>query len=140
MSFDSHDMVMKSADLHKLWDLPDNSRLTPKQLSFRLPVHVAAQINALCDIYPHRTKTEIVGDLLAAALAELVPSLPSVRGRIVDRHPDFGIVYELQGAAVEFRSRANKHFKEIEKELGNKAAGDLFAGELTDCDNPPDHL
>ena len=38
---------MKSADLHKLWGMPDNSRLTPKQLSFRLPVHVAAQINAL---------------------------------------------------------------------------------------------
>jgi hypothetical protein len=138
MSYDIQRMRMKSGDLHKLWEAPDNSRLTPKQLSVRLPVHVAAQINALCDIYPHRTKTEIVGDLLAAALAELVPNLPAHRGAVVGNSPEYGKEYELHGPAVEFRARANKHYKDIEKELGNKAAGDLFRGPLVDFDEPPE--
>ena len=126
--------VMKSADLHQLWGGPDNSRLTAKQWSFRLPVHVAAQINALCDIYPNKTKTDIVSDLLAAALAELVPNLPSQRGAVIGDHPDYGKQYELHGPAITFRARANKHFKDIERELGKKNPKELFEGELVDFD------
>jgi hypothetical protein len=49
---------MKAADLVNLWNAPDNSRLTTKQLSFRLPVHVAAKLPALCDLYPNKNRTE----------------------------------------------------------------------------------
>ncbi len=122
---------MKSADLHKVWGAPDNSRLTLKQQSFRLPTHVAAKINALCDVFPNKTKTEIVGDLLAAALEELVPQLPSDKGEEIDHHPEFGTIYAAEGLAVEFRERANKHFKDLERELGNKAAPNLYSGQLT---------
>src|SRR5512139_554738 len=67
---------MGPRDLVKVWDAPDNSRLTPKQWSIRLPIQVAAQINALCTLYPRKTKTEIIGDLLATALAQLAEALP----------------------------------------------------------------
>ena len=47
--------------------------LTVDQLSVRLPVHVAAKLKALQDIYPGKTLTRLVGDLLAAALdADLI--------------------------------------------------------------------
>ena len=119
---------MKSAELHKLWGAPDNSRLTAKQQSFRLPVHVAAKINALCDLYPNKTKTEIVGDLLAAALNELIPSLPSEQGPQVDDHPEHGRLYEEAGPIAAFRRYANKHYRELERELGTKNPPDLYSG------------
>ena len=61
---------MKNSELVKVWALPDNLRITSKQQSFRLPVHVAAKITALSDMFPNKTKTktEIIGDILAIAL------------------------------------------------------------------------
>ena len=67
---------MEPRDLLTVWDAPDHSRLTPKQWSIRLPIQVAARINALCDLYPRKTKTEIIGDLLATALEQLASALP----------------------------------------------------------------
>jgi hypothetical protein len=67
---------MEPRDLLKVWAAPDNSKLTPKQWSIRLPIHVAAKICALCDLYPRKTKTEIIGDLLATALDQLAETLP----------------------------------------------------------------
>jgi len=67
---------MDPRDLPTVWDAPDNSRLTPKQWSIRLPIHVAARICALCDLYPRKSKTEIIGDLLATALDQLAEALP----------------------------------------------------------------
>jgi hypothetical protein len=67
---------MEPRDLVKVWEAPDHSKLTPKQWSIRLPIQVAARINALCELYPRRTKTEIIGDLLATALEQLAAALP----------------------------------------------------------------
>jgi len=122
--------VMQSADLHKVWGKPDNTRLTSKQQSFRLPIHVAAKINALCELYPQRTKTEIVGDLLATALDEAISGLCWTQGRSVGHHPDteeelFERVMTDEG--VRFQDAANKHFKALERELGNKTPADLYS-------------
>ena len=57
---------MKASDLVTVWGAPDNSRLTAKQYSFRLPVHVAAKLAALESLYPTRSRTQLVGDLLTA--------------------------------------------------------------------------
>jgi len=43
----SQETSMKASDLVTVWSAPDNSRLTAKQYSFRLPVHVAAKLAAL---------------------------------------------------------------------------------------------
>jgi hypothetical protein len=129
MTFTETDM--KAADLAKVWGAPDNSRLTAKQQSFRLPTHVAAKINALCDVYPSRTKTEIVGDLLAAALDDAIRNLPSYpTDRAVDRSEDGTVFFVACGPAVDFQRFANAHFKELEKELGNDVATDLFTSTI----------
>jgi hypothetical protein len=122
---------VKPTDLHKLWSAPDNSRLTAKQISVRLPVHVAAKINALCDLFPNKTKTEIIGDLLTAALDDLIEGLPSKRGEELEEHPEFGRIYEEIGQKAQFRELANKHFKALERELGNKNPPELYLGTLT---------
>lgn len=129
---------MKAADLSKVWGAPDNSRLTRKQQSFRLPVHVAAKIEALCELYPNRSKTEIVGDLLASAVEEVVRHLPTERGREVGEEPEVGRIFEAHGPASDFRQYANKHYKDLERELGNKNPAELYSGQFTVCEREPE--
>ena len=122
---------MKSSDLHAIWGAPDNSRVTSKQYSFRLPVHVAAKIDALCEMYPTRTRTQIVGDLLASAVYEVERSFPPVKGKEVAEHPETReIIFEDIGPGARFRELANKHYIEIEKDLGTDQPPPLYSGEL----------
>ena len=112
---------MKSSTLHSVWSAPDNTRLTSKQYSFRLPVHVAAKIAALCEMYPNRTKTEIVGDLLSTAIDEFLAGLPYIKGAYITHDPDTGEeIFDDAGPASVFWQLADKHYKELEREMGNE--------------------
>ncbi|OMG54702.1 hypothetical protein BJN45_05690 [Azonexus hydrophilus] len=130
---------MKASNLHDAWASPDNTRLTPKQFSFRLPIHVAAKIAALCEMYPQKSRTQIIADLLTSALDELEQNLPEAIGHPLppeeEHHERFvaehlGEAYEplfyLGGPRGTFRSLANKHFFELEGELGNEKPEPLF--------------
>lgn len=118
--------MIKSSDLHKVWSAPDNSRLTAKQYSFRLPVHVAAKLAALGDMYPNKTRTEIVGDLLAGAIEDVVRGLPPVKGAVIDAHPETQEpIFEHEGPYKRFLELANKHYEALERELGNENPGTL---------------
>lgn len=112
---------MKSSDLHSHWDAPDNSRITSKQYSFRLPVHVAAKLSALNEMYPQKTRTEIVGDLLSTAIEELVKGMPVYKGRSYGYDPHIGEeIFEEYGPADRFWKLAEKYYQELEKEMGNE--------------------
>ena len=118
---------MNPKDLHSVWSMPDNTRLTAKQSSFRLPVHVAAKLAALCELYPNKTRTQLVGDLLATAIDAAARGLPSVKGRHLDRiaerdQPEFDL-FEDVGPAGRFKHLANRHYQELERELGNEQPG-----------------
>ena len=118
---------MKAFDLVTVWSAPDNSRVTSKQFSFRLPVHVAAKLAALEEMYPGKSRTQLVGDLLAAAIAEVERSIPSVNGTSLGIDPDTGEEdFELAGPLAWYWEKANKHYAAIEKDLGNDSPGRLF--------------
>jgi len=117
---------MKAKGLHEVWSATDNSRLTSKQYSFRLPVHVAAKIQALCDLYPRRTRTEIVADLLAAALDELEAGFPSVKGPYYCDDDGGEPLFEDVGIVKRYHEYANGHYASLEKELGNEHSELLF--------------
>lgn len=122
---------MKNSELVKVWALPDNSRVTLKQLSFRLPVHVAAKISALSDMFPNKTKTEIIGDLLTSALEKIEYSFPSIMGEYFGMDDDQGnqLFYDV-GQGKSFSELANKHYIELEKELGNESPNKLYDSHL----------
>lgn len=112
---------MKANELTSYWNTPDNSKLTPKQISIRLPIHVAAKIQALCDMYQQKSRTEIIGDLLTTALEELESSLPIYE----DKSREIGYDHEYQqpeymtyGPLVDFRNLKQKYLNELEKEAG----------------------
>ena len=107
---------MEPRDLVKVWDAPDNSKLTAKQWSIRLPIHVAAQINALCSIYPNKTKTDIIGDLLATALTQVIDALPCAKKELIDFDQETGEEWydEKGGLKAKFYESFRYHLKELE--------------------------
>ena len=127
---------MKNSELVKVWALPDNSRVTSKQLSFRLPVHVAAKISALSDMFPNKTRTEIIGDLLTSALEKIEYSFPSVKGEYfgMDDEQDNKLYVDI-GKGKTFRELANQYYAELEKELGNENPNKLYNAQLLCTEN-----
>jgi hypothetical protein len=122
---------MKATDLHKIWSAPDNSRLTLNELPLRLPVHVAARIQALADMYPAKNRGEIVADLLAAALADVEKGFPPVMGSCVGQDDKTREqLFEDVGPVVQYQRLANDYYLAMEKELGNPKAQPLFAGPV----------
>lgn len=118
---------MKPRDLHKLWSAPDSARLTPQPLALRLPLHVAARLQALCDLYPHKSQTEIVADLLAAALAEVEQGFPPIKGVLVGQDEATGRMrYEDVGPVAKYRRLANDYYLAMQKESGSPDPRPLF--------------
>jgi hypothetical protein len=130
---------MKAGQLHDLWASPDNTRLTSKQFSFRLPVHIAAKIAALCEIYPQKNRTQIVADLLTTALDELEKNLPECAGeraeKSIEEHiametGEYEPLYYMGGVRARFQEVANRHYRELEIELGNEKPERLFTATV----------
>jgi hypothetical protein len=124
--------MIKPGDLHKVWAAPDNTRLAPKQQSFRLPLHVSAKLSALCEMFPEKTRTALVGDLLATALADFERSFPRVKGEYTGYdEPDPGKkLFKDIGPVNRYRDLVNQHYSELERELGNDSPKRLFEGEV----------
>ena len=119
--------MIQPADLHKIWAAPDNTRLTAKQYSFRLPVHVAAQISALCEMFPQKSRTQIVGDLLATALEDFQRSFPEVKGDYVGEDSAQGVrVFKDVGPTLKYQKLVDQHYIELETELGTEDPKPLY--------------
>ncbi len=114
---------MEPKDLAKVWDAPDNTKLTPKQISLRLPLLVSAKISALCDMYPRKTKTEIIGDLLATALDQFESGLEDEKGQCFGPEPsghqdEIQYIYENIGSRGRFWTLTEKYLRDLEQEAG----------------------
>ena len=129
---------MEPKDLVKVWDAPDHSKLTPKQISIRLPISAAARIEAFCEMFPSKTKTQIITDLITTALDQAVEGLSSKKGKFIaadlhrmdpeyqemisrygDKPADFNEVsgvYEDIGQKGRFLRITKKHLRKLEKE------------------------
>lgn len=111
---------MKPNELTTIWGAPEPPKLTPKQLSIRLPILVSAKISSLCELFPRKTKTEIVGDLLTMALDQLENSFLPVRGECLGPGEDGELCYEDIGIRADFLRLTEKQLRELEKEAGTE--------------------
>ncbi|HRB80676.1 MAG TPA: hypothetical protein PK614_00245 [Nitrospira sp.] len=113
---------MNTRDLHAIWNAPDNSRLTAKQYTVRLPIRVAAQLAALNEMYPRKTMTDLIGDLLAAGLDQLAEDLPTknVGEKPLGFREDGEAEWEQIGPGVTFAQLSQKYLKEFESEEATK--------------------
>jgi hypothetical protein len=133
---------MEPKDLVKVWDAPDHSKLTPKQMSIRLPVLAAAKFATLAEMYPSKSKSQMLADLVATALDQVIDALPSKKGALIAEEPDHimdddlrrtqGLeqnvaigtvsIYEDIGAKGQFLRLLKKNMRKIEKEAGIEEA------------------
>lgn len=77
---------MKVNELLDHWqqDTPTDDQQT--LLSAKLPVVDAARLNALADMYPQRSQSQIISDLISNALSDLQTQIPQLRNRTTDKH------------------------------------------------------
>ena len=112
---------MKIKELLEVWEKSASEKRAAHKYPIKLPISVAAHIRALAEMYPGRSESEIIVDLLSTALDELLETLPYVQGESVIREDDFGEpVYEDVGPTPRFIELTNKYTKILEAELGEK--------------------
>jgi hypothetical protein len=110
---------MKTNDLVTIWGAPEPPRLTPKQVSIRVPILVSAKISALLDLFPKKTKTDIIGDLLTSALEMLENELPMIMDSSEARGygpGDRDIYYGYYGMRKDYFRLVEEYLREMEKE------------------------
>lgn len=101
---------MKVSELLCTWEKTAKGRLTEEAFTVRLSVEDAAKVQALAEMYPRRSVSEIITDLLSAALAELESSLPYVRGHNVVAVDEEGDpLYEDIGPTPRYLHLTRKH-------------------------------
>lgn len=96
-------------------------RLGRKRYSCRLPLELAAKLEALYQMYPGKTRTQLIGDLLGLGLAEVERAWSGTSAGQVGFHPDTRQpIYLLTGPFSEFRGLTYKHHLAMERELAKE--------------------
>lgn len=105
-------------EMLRAWQENASAPVTAHKVAIHLPLYDVARIQALADIFPGRTKEQIITDLLTAALNEIEETLPYVKGDKVIAEDEYGDpVYEDIGPTPEFHAATQKHYKDLEKEV-----------------------
>lgn len=109
---------MRVRDLMKHWQKYASTTMTAREFSIKLPVHDAARILALTDMYPARTETQIITELLGAALYELEEAFPYAKGeRIITEDEYNDPIYEDVGLTSAFTQKTEHYLHQLEAEL-----------------------
>lgn len=84
-------------DLFKAWSI-SRSAGQARQISIRIPATTFYRINAIEELFPERSRNEIIADLLSTAIDQFEESLPSeyapVSNEPIGRDEDGNPVYE----------------------------------------------
>ena len=108
---------MRFKELLESWREDDAGARTATDYSVRLPIDDAARLQALVDLFPGRTREQIITDLLGAALQEIAAAMPYERGKkVISRDEQGDPVYEDAGLSPRFAQLTRKYRKEIESQ------------------------
>ena len=104
-------------ELLREWDKTGVAKLTAREYQVRLPVHDAARIAALADMYPRKTMEQIITELLSAALDTLEAVLPYEQGERIIAEDECGDpIYEDVGPTPHFLMLAKQHAARLAEE------------------------
>lgn len=114
---------MKIRALAEYWEKQAKMPLTTEEYSFRLSIEDAAKIAALAEMYPKRSKSDILSELISSALDELETGLPYIAGSKVISTDELGDpVYEDIGPTPRFLDLSKK-YRELLKNTQKAANG-----------------
>ncbi len=101
---------MTLRELIQNWEKTSSNPLTETTFQVHLAKADAAKILALAEMYPARTKEQIITELLSAALNELEYSLPYIQGEKIANFDELGDpIYEDVGPTGKFAQLTRKH-------------------------------
>ncbi len=108
---------MKVRDLMKHWEKHASSKMAAREFCVKLPLYDAARIMALTEMYPARTETQIITELLGAALFELEEAFPYAQGdKVIAKDEYDDPVYEDIGPNSVFLQKTEKYMRQLETE------------------------
>jgi hypothetical protein len=117
---DTRGDAMKVRELIKYWEKHADAQMSAREFTIKLPLHDAARILALTEMYPARTEVQIITELLGAALYEIEEAFPYTRGnKVITRDDHDDPVYEDVGPTSDFVHKTGKHLKQLLAEMGN---------------------
>ncbi|HVY82575.1 MAG TPA: pilin assembly protein [Steroidobacteraceae bacterium] len=109
---------MKFKELLDSWRQSAAGPRTAAEYAVRLPVDDAARLHALAEMFPGRTREQIITDLLSAALQEVAAVMPYVQGaKVISTDEQGDPIYEDAGLTPRFAELTRQHKKKLEAEL-----------------------
>jgi len=101
---------MNVKDLVSTWEKLASCELADATYSVSLSVEDAAKIDALAEMYPRRSKEQLISELVSASLAELEQSFPYVPGEKVVATDEMGEpIYEDVGPTPKYLECTKSH-------------------------------
>ncbi len=109
---------MKLKELIAAWEETASERRTPYEYRVRLPIHDAAKLHALAEMYPGRSEQDLLTDILSAALDEIEAGFPYVQGhRVVAEDEQGDPIHEDTGLTPRFQELTRRHLAELRRQL-----------------------
>lgn len=101
---------MDIKELLQAWEKSSAVKMAPHEYRVRLPLHDAARVAALAEMYPLKSETEIITELLGIALDQVEAAFPYEQGSKVIAEDELGDpMYEDVGPTPRFLDLSKKH-------------------------------
>ena len=105
---------MKVVELIEMWDREAAGDLTREQYAVRLPLEDAARLEALAEMFPRRTREQLITELLSVALDQVVSGFPYVEGdRVISRDEEGDPVFEDVGHTPRYLRLVRKYMERL---------------------------
>lgn len=105
---------MRIAELIQRWTEEAHGNTAVRTYAVRLPLRDAARVEALRLMYPGRSESQLMADLIRAALDELEVAMPYVPGSRIIAEDDYGDpIYEDLGPTPRFYSLSHEILRKL---------------------------
>lgn len=105
---------MRIAELIQRWSKEGHDRTAVRAYTVHLSLRDAARIEALHVMYPGRSDSQLMADLIRAALDELEVAMPYIPGKRIIAEDDYGDpIYEDLGPTPRFYSLSHEILRKL---------------------------
>lgn len=106
--------MMKIKTLITKWQNESSSPITANQYSLQLSIYDAARVEALHEMFPEKSKQQIMGELLSSALDEVEEAFAYEQGdKVIARDEFDDPMYEDVGLTSTFIDLTNQYVKKL---------------------------
>jgi hypothetical protein len=105
---------MELDKLVEIWQTEAVGDLTDEEYKVRLTIEDAARLEALAELFPRRTREQLISELMSVVLHEIVGRFHYVKGSKVITHDEDGIPeFEDVGYTPRYLKLVKKHTERL---------------------------